>query len=222
MTVQKEILYPVFFECCQYTEDTFWRNIFEDLAYGKTPYGTYINKNFLCCNYKDKEFSYKIIKKNPEQIYNDINKLLTKKLGILSHKEKLNKRVKFHQIETQIKDNRQDWSNIRKKNIKEFLIECYVVNMKKKHSLTFKQSKLLLSIITISIVFKVITSKHIHYSNGKIDHIEGIDFKNKKIHVKRNPHNINISFSPEISVDKKNIVVNWEKFLINMRKNKKK
>ena len=84
MTGKKDILYPIFLECLQYTTDTFWENIFEDLAYGKTPYGTYINKNFLCCNYKNKEFSYKIEKKNADQLYNDVFNLLAKKLGLLS------------------------------------------------------------------------------------------------------------------------------------------
>ena len=64
MTIKKEIIYPIFLECCQYTTDIFWENVFEDLSYGKTPYGTYITKDFLCCNYKEKEFSYKIEKNN--------------------------------------------------------------------------------------------------------------------------------------------------------------
>ena len=63
MLVKKELLYPIFLECSQHADDTFWENIFEDLAYGKAPYGTYISKDFLCCGYKKKEFSYKIEKK---------------------------------------------------------------------------------------------------------------------------------------------------------------
>ena len=79
MAIKKEILYPVFLECLQFINDAFWENIFEDLAYGKTPYGTYINKDFLCCNYKNKEFSYKIEKKDPKTLYNDIYSLLGNK-----------------------------------------------------------------------------------------------------------------------------------------------
>ena len=51
-----KLIYPFFIECLQYTSDKFWKNVFEDLAYGITPAGTYINKDFLTCNYKDKEF----------------------------------------------------------------------------------------------------------------------------------------------------------------------
>ena len=96
MPIKKEIVYPIFLECCQYTTDIFWENVFEDLSYGKTPYGTYITKDFLCCNYKDKEFSYKIEKnKDTEQLYNDIFNLLSKKLGLLSQRDKIKKKIDF-------------------------------------------------------------------------------------------------------------------------------
>jgi hypothetical protein len=116
MPIKKEIVYPVFLECCEFSVDSFWENIFEDLAYGKTPYGKYINKNFLCCSYKNKEFSYKIERKEPQKLYTDIYNLPTKKLGIMSHIEKIQKRVDFQNTESRIKEFRQDWGNIRKKN----------------------------------------------------------------------------------------------------------
>ena len=68
--MKKELLYPIFLECCQYTSDIFWENIFEDLAYGKTPYGTYVSKNFLICNNKKKNFSYKITFNDPKTLPN--------------------------------------------------------------------------------------------------------------------------------------------------------
>lgn len=221
MVIKKEIIYPVFLECCEFVTDTFWDNIFEDLAYGKTPYGTYINKNFLCCSYKNKEFSYKIERKNPKELYEDIYNLLTKKLGILSHKEKIKKRVDFHETESRIKECRQEWANIRKKNIKDLLVERYVIDMKNKHSLTIKQAKYLLSVIFIAIVFKVITSKDIEYDNGKIQNIDGIEFTKKKIIIKRNIYDIDVSFSPEIFTDKKEMSDNWEKYLTTLRKHQK-
>ena len=220
MPIKKEIIYPVFFECCQYTKDSFWANVFEDLAYGKPPYGTYINKNFLCCSYKNKEFSYKIERKNPQDLYNDIYKLLTKKLEILSNKEKLKKRLDFYKTESKIKEIRQDWANIRKKNIKDLLIERYVTDMKNKYSLTIKQSKYLLSIIFVAIIFKVINNKDIKYSDGKIQHIDGIEFNKKKIIIKADIYNIDVSLSPEIFTEKKVMSDNWEKYLSILRKYK--
>ena len=221
MPIKTEIIYPVFLECCEFASDLFWENIFEDLAYGKTPYGTYINKNFFCCSYKNKEFSYKIERKDPYDLYTDIYNLLTKKLGILSHKEKIKKRVDFDNTECRIKEFRQEWGNIRKKNIKDLLVERYVIDMKNKHSLSIKQAKYLLSIIFIAIVFKVITPKDIEYSDNKIQNIDGIEFSTKNIIIKRNIYNIEIEFSQETILDKKLMSDNWEKYLSALRKVRK-
>lgn len=218
MPISKEIIYPIFLECCQFSTDTFWENIFEDLAYGKTPYGTYISKDFLCCSYKDKEFSYKIERKNPEQIYNEVYNLLTKKIGILSNKEKAMKRVDFHKIEDQIKEGRKKWNSIRKKNVKDLLIENFVITMKNKHNLSIKQTRYLLSIIFIAMVFKVITAKDIDYRDGKIHNIEGIDFVNKNVVMRKNVYNIDISFAPYIMMDKKLMSDNWDKYLEKLQK----
>ena len=115
MHIKREIVYPMFLECCQHADDIFWETIFEDLAYGKPPYGTYISKDFLCCSYKKKEFSYKIEKKNSLTLYSDIYDLLTKKVGILSQREKIRKKKDFSDLEESIKESRKSWNNIRKK-----------------------------------------------------------------------------------------------------------
>ena len=76
MTIKREIIYPFFIEASKFADDIFWENIFEDLAYGKTPYGSYISKDFLSCNYTNKEFSYKIERKDPHILYTEIYNLL--------------------------------------------------------------------------------------------------------------------------------------------------
>jgi hypothetical protein len=219
MSNKKEIIYPIFLECCQYTNDIFWENIFEDLAYGKTPYGTYISKDFLCCNYKDKEFSYKIEKKTSIQLYNDIFSLLHKKLGLLSPRDKIKKKIDFHNIEEEIKESRKNWASIRKKNIKDLLIENYVIDMKNKYCLTMNQSKYLLSVIFIAMIFKVITVKDIKYENGKIEHIEGIDIKKKKITSLRDIYNIDTSVNRCIIIDSNFMSDNWDKYITSLKKN---
>ena len=87
MPQKKELIYPFFLECCQFTKDLFWVTIFENLAYGEAPYGTYISKGYLCCSFKNKKFTYKIERKDAEILYRDIHNLLTNKVGILSRKQ---------------------------------------------------------------------------------------------------------------------------------------
>ena len=218
MPNKREIIYPIFLECCEFITNRFWETIFEDLAYGKTPYGTYISKNFLCCSYKNKEFSYKIERKNPKKIYKDIYNLLVNKLGLLSQQEKNKKRLDFYEMEENIKETRQSWTSIRKKNVKDILIEKYVVRMRKKYYLTIKQSKYLLSLIFISMIFKAITTKDIIYEDGKIMEIQGIDFAKNKILLERDIYKIEVSFAPQIVIDKKSMSDSWEKYLKELRK----
>ena len=216
--LKKEIIYPIFLECCHYADDTFWENIFEDLAYGKAPYGTYISKNSLCCSYKKKEFSYRIEKKNSKILYNEIYTLLTKRLGLLSQREKTKIKKDFSDLEDTIKDSRKNWNDIKKKNMKELLIELFVARMKEKYLLTIKQARHLLSIILVAMVFKVITAVDINYNNWHIESIDGIDFEKKQVIIKRDLYSFEVSFSPHIFLDKKIMSENWEKYLENLRK----
>lgn len=217
--IKKDIIYPIFLECCKYCVDSFWVNIFEDLSYGKTPYGVYISKNFLCCNYKNKEFSYKIENENPEKLYNNIHDLLYKKLGILSTQEKIKRRIDFNNMEDSIKESKQTWNSIKKKNLKDILIEKYVLNEKKKNLLTFKQSRYLLCLIFITMVFKIITQKDIIYNNGVIKNIEGINISKKNIKLKRTLYDTEINIIPQIYIEKKSMSDNWEKYLKELKKN---
>ena len=219
MPNKQEIIYPIFLDCCHYAKESFWKHIFEDLAYGKTPYGTYITKDFLCCKYKSKEFSYKIENKDVEILYNDIYNLLSNKFGLLSENEQFNKRIKFHSVADNIIESRNSWSNIRKKNVKDLLLELYVLNMKRKYNLSIKQGKYLRSLIFIGLVLKVFTSKDIIYDNNEIKDIKGIEFENNKIIVKKKMYDItNNIIYPNVIIEKKYMFDSWEKYLREIEK----
>jgi hypothetical protein len=218
MPIRKEILYPVFLECCNQSDDIYWQNIFEDLSYGLPPYGTYFSKDYLCCNYKKKEFSYKIEQKDYKQLYKEVYNLLTKKLGLLSQSQKIKKKKDFVNFEDNIKESRKTWNDIRKKNIKELLIEQYTVKMKNRYSLNLKQTRNLLKVIIIALVLKIITSNDIYYENGSINKIEGISFDYKKIIYERNLYKIDVNFSPTIIIEKKLMSDTWDKYLKEIKK----
>lgn len=221
MPVKKEIAYPIFLECCPYAVDTFWENIFEDLAYGKTPYGTYISKDFLCCSYRKKDFSYKIERKDAKQIYEEVYTLFTTKLGLFSPREKAKQKKAFDEFESSMRSWRDNWSNIRKKNTKELLIELYVIKMKNKYSLSLEQSKHLLSILFMAMVFRVITSEDIVYQNGHIQNIKGIRFMKNRIIVDRDLYNIDTTITPRIILEKKLMSSYWTKYLKELKRNER-
>ena len=151
-------------------------------------------------------------------MYKEVYKLLTKRLGLLSQTEKVKKKKAFTDLEDKIKDSRKSWFDIKKKNMKELLIELYVSRMKNKYSLSVKQAKNLLSIILFSLIFKVIKVDDIDYSNGQINSIKGINFSKKQVLIEHDLYNIEVSFVPDIFVDKKAMADNWEKYLESLRK----
>ena len=216
--MKREIIYPFLVECCRYTDDTFWKNIFEELAFGTTPYGTYLVKDHLTCGYKDKEFAYKIEKKSPEILYKEITILLKEKLGLLSREEIIRKKTESKKYEENNEKLKNDWLSIKRKNIKDLLIERYVIKMKRKHSLTTSQAKYLLSVIFIAFIFKTLTPEDIDYRNGEILNIEGIEFETGKINLKRDIYDLEPNVSPDIIIDKQLMEIHWYDYLEKLRK----
>lgn len=213
MPVRKEIVYPIFLECCQYAESDFWKTIFEDLSYGIPPYGSYISKGFLCCSYKGKEFNYKIGKSDPKKIFKRTQKLLVNRMGILSKKEKRLKNKNFQDLETSIQTSRETWKGIRKKNVKNLLVETFVIDMKKKYNLSLDQSKNLLSLILISIMFKVIPPESICYDGTKITSINDIEFSDKCYKLNKDIYKLRTPLTSNPPPEQKNISLGWSKYI---------
>lgn len=223
MPIRKEILYPSLLKCSKLADNNYWNNIFEDMSYGICPYGAYISKDFLCCNYKKREFSYKIdTTKTNEVLYKEIHNLLSNKLGCMSNAQRKNKKLEYDKLQSNIRNLGSDWSTIRKKNTRDILIELFVLKKQKQHNLSLKQAKLLLSIIFISMVFKVISSKDITFNNREIQSISGIDFDNKKIVYSKKLFDTNdkkeIEFSNKIINDSKKMKHVWDKYILDIQK----
>lgn len=168
-----KLVYPIFLECCKYTKDNFWKYIFEDLAYKKTPYGIYIYCDYICCNYKGKEFNYKIDNiKNSKELFDDIYRLFNKRFELLSEKDRLNRRSLFEENENKI---------IYLKKHKYNTIFQYIIDMKKKWNLKLLQAQVLLSYILLAFLLKLLKSSDMIFKDNKIISINGINFKNSEI-----------------------------------------
>lgn len=211
--MKRELLYPFFIECSCMTEDKYWKEIFTDLAYGVAPYGAYVSKGFIVCNYKEKEFMYKITQKEPSALYNDIYNLFTTKLNIISSVELANKKKTLEKFYEEI----EDWNSIKRKNLKDVLIENWAINMKNTYGLTMKQTRSLVSMIFLCIIFKLITSKDIIIENGVIASITGISFEQGKVNMEKDLYDIRSTISPDIISNKLNMSDEWEKYLKNLK-----
>jgi hypothetical protein len=221
MPLKKQIVYPIFLECCNFTNDGFWKYIFEDLAYGKPPYGCSMNKGFIYCNYKGKEFSYKIEEtKDANVIFDDLYNLFTNKLKVLSKLDKQDLLSEFEREENSSEYGRDmTWKSIKKKSIKDMIIQKYVISEKKRRNLSIEQARKLLSLIFINLSFGIISSEDIHYEKGKILYIEGIEFNNNnEVLYHLNVENLNGLNLHPVEYEKKIMSENWPKYLAALKK----
>jgi len=186
MNMKKKIFYPVFIKCLSFISDPFWRFVYEDLAYGRCPYGLYLQKNYLCCGIKNKEFTYKIeTDKDPEELFNDTYGLLKNRVGILSEKEKLIQRDKV--LKNRLSDNKRDeWHNVKKKMIRDTLLENFVLNKSNEFALSMNVCKKVLALVIIGLMFKTLNSKDVCYSDGFIQDINGFVFQPKRVLITKN------------------------------------
>ena len=167
------------------------------------------------CKYKDRDFAYRLQPKDSATLYNELMDLFKTKLELISYSELLEKQ---NDVAAFYSPRNDEWSSIKKKNIKEMYIERFAISQKITHSLTVQQTQHLINVIFLAFIYKIITPSDIFFVNGEIDHINGFEFSEKKIILKRNIYDIQVNIAPEIVVDRKLLSEEWDKFLISLRK----
>ena len=154
----QKIKYPIFLECCSYTENAFWDFFFKRLANGEQINLNikFIEDKLLFQNHKKKiTYNFKKIN-NPETIYKDIMSKLNE-LNIFSN-QFFSPVVKF------------EWSKIKKVQ-KQLYIELFILKNMNMYSLSVSQAKILLCIILLGINLKTITLSDIVF-DGLIKNIK--------------------------------------------------
>lgn len=175
---KKEIIYPIFLQVSQLATDVFWMYLFEDLAYSTCPFGVCMDNGTIYCRFKGKKFNYNFQDKDYKEIYTQLVDIMKTKMNIYSKMDYLNNRSEFNNFLQHA--NYKEWKEIKKKNIKDVLIENFVIHMKNKYNLTDAQTQRVLCVINIGFHFKIITNNDIEYdsTNCLITNINGIDFQN--------------------------------------------
>jgi hypothetical protein len=184
MTIKKHILYPFFLVTSANQKSEFWKNVYENLAYGISVENCYIQNNALCYSNEKITLSVKLDQSDPSLEDNIYNMLIDNNL--LSDSEK--NMIKIDSFIHKYMENQHDnkWFNIKKKNIKDIILEKYVITQKKTNNLSNKQTKQLLTFLIVALLFKSITHTEITFSNNTISNIDGIEFSNQNIIIHKN------------------------------------
>jgi len=175
---KKELHYPVFHECAELVADEYWKSFFEDLGYGKYPKGLYISNETICSTNKRKAFTYCFTEKSAREIAKELHELILENTNLYSSRDLKKKKIDMELAKKEIEKVKKvdRFSMIKSKVVREMLIINFVIKMKYKYNLTWQQSKLLLSTISVAFLCKNIVSADVVYSNSEIKSINGLSF----------------------------------------------
>ena len=220
-------MHPVFLNCCRFAVDIFWKNLFEDLAYGITPYGTYIANDTINCRSSSGAIVSTLIDNiDPEKTYTDVYNILFNVMNISSPEQRIHAQDMFKNIEESTSTARREWSDIRKKNTKDILIDIFISTNKEKYNLSLRDSINLKTNIVSALAFGTITSADIHMDRGYLVGIEGISFEDGKVINATPPHMddddigdvIDSIQSIDINTKTKSISDLWKKYIDDIHK----
>lgn len=183
MPVKKEILYPVFIHAAMCSSDAFWVSVFEDLAYGIAPLGAYFEHATLRSRLKGREFTFEFNNKEADTVFEELQYILRIKFKLVSQVDHRKHRESF--TKNLERTRRNGWTDIKKKNIRNLLIENYVIEIKYKYGLSSKQTQKLLQKIMLGFYFKLIRPSQVIYDPVKNRIVDLVDLdKPMMLHAK--------------------------------------
>lgn len=175
------VQYPIFLKCCQYLSDPFWVYLFEDMAYGKCPYGVIIQDKTVYCILRGREFTYSLDgDKTAEEVSKELCQMLSSKLQILSQQDHFRFRSECQLHTKHYMESIHSWNDIRKKNLKDILLEKFSLSQQSKHAYSNQLTRTLFAIIFIGLQFKTILHRQIEYDHHAIQRIAGITCEPKR------------------------------------------
>jgi len=213
------VLYSVFLECCSYTNDEFWKDIFEQLSYGKCPSCIYISGNTIYASNKKKPFSYVIpIKGDSQDVFIELKELLMTHTALCSIADNKAKQKTVNPKDKDDITNKTSWTEIRKKNIREIFLIKFVLRMRSKHQLSWDAARELYSLIQIGLLTKIQISKDVHFSMKRIQSIDGIEYDGNGRFVNRYSNNEIPKEIDEIEDYDNYLYYYWDKYVSSISK----
>jgi hypothetical protein len=226
---EKDVVYTALQECFVIETDTAWKEIFNNMSRGICPKGIMIQNGTIVGSISKKNsVKYSFLNQDPKDIIYNIKNLYSNLLDIQSDNNKRNK--EYDDINDLYNDFiNMEWKSIKKKALKDLLIQNYVIDLKHKYNLKSNVSKCGLDTICNALyLHKTHKNIDIEYSNGKITNIKDIVVENSAIINKRIEKIISINYESDVEEEEeqededKDTIVSfkklWESYLQTINK----
>lgn len=199
---EKNIIYPKFLGCQNYTLDDYWNDVFMGCSCNKFPRGTRYNEkeNTLTVRVPLVQGKYKTeniqLPEDSKELYECMIDIFKEKMGMYSPLDLHIKREELEDIQDQYKiDLDCEWKKLKPRSVKDTLIMSYGTSLKNKYQLSSKETKNLISVINLGFQFKKLTSDDIDYREREIKNIKGLKFnpETRTFYITNPPRKVNKS-----------------------------
>ena len=208
---QKEVVYPILYECSLLQNDEFWKKLFDDLSRGKCPKGITIFNGIISSTNKRKSFTFNVTNKtDPEETAEELINILKNNAYIYSVKDIENK---DNEEESADADN---WKKKTKK-MKETPIVNYILTLKKKYKLSNRNTRRLYDSIKHAFNYRTHKTNDIEIENGVVVDIADFVY-DKKLKMEVNTRLETYDEKMEEASVKDILGNKWEKYVNNVIK----
>jgi hypothetical protein len=175
--IKRVVIFPLFLRTSELCKDEFWKQLLEDMAYGKHPKNIFVSNNSIIVGKNKATISYEGMNEN--DVIDKIIPFLQTYTSIYSCSD-MKAMKKRHNLAEQLKREKEHyknikWTQIRKTNFKKLMLLDFVNIKRLEHKLSWEKSKMLYKDLS-DVVCKQGMSKKVEYQNGAIIYIEGLDF----------------------------------------------
>lgn len=184
----------VFSQCSTLSTDAPWKKIFDNMLHDVFPLGITLRKDTLSSDIKGMEWTYTLDTKKPipqimDELTSRLDTVIQSSMVIHNTKSTVVSDVDVPPNNDNVlddPDNVSSWTQVKRKIIRDTLLERYVLEKGKVFSLSPMRMRRFLSFLIIGLMFKTICSHHIEYRKGYIQHIDGFQFHQDQIILTKN------------------------------------
>lgn len=176
----KDCKYPIFLECSKYTLDSYWVDVFHNCSLGKFPKRmTLMDGTIRVSIDGKKKFEFFETKDDPKEMFQLCMDIFKNKMKLKSLRD-YDQNVKDFESNNQDEDKVYErWDEVKPKSIKEKFINEFVIRKKSEYKLSYSKCIDLGRIIRTGILFKIIKSENIIFTN-KIENITNLIYHKDK------------------------------------------
>jgi hypothetical protein len=181
----RPIIYPIFEQCANLTEDAFWQKILSECARGKFPSRGFSFKNNLL-NYKKGNKTERLeIPNSASEAFSSILTFFQTVAGIMSAADK----AKLLQAEEEklLRDLewREDltWKEIKPEKLKDIMINEFIDEISTKMEYDEEEKRELITIVKKGFILKYFGPDNVILENGKIVEIEGLIYNGERYEI---------------------------------------